>query len=71
MKDFVEAGAFADGCILGHGMLDLAAVFGALREVEFGGALSLEYEENSEDVVPDLVACLEAASAAAEQVRRG
>ena len=71
LKDFVEAGAFADGCILGHGMLDLAAVFGALREVEFGGALSLEYEENSEDVVPDLVACLEAASDAAEQVRRG
>jgi sugar phosphate isomerase/epimerase len=68
LKDFAEAGAFADGCILGDGMLDLGAVFRALREVEFSGALSLEYEENPENVVPDLVACLEAASQAAERV---
>ncbi|HEU4431571.1 MAG TPA: sugar phosphate isomerase/epimerase [Myxococcota bacterium] len=68
LKDFVEAGALADGCILGDGRLDLDAVFRALREVEFSGALSLEYEENPENVVPDLVACLEAASEAAERV---
>jgi sugar phosphate isomerase/epimerase len=67
LKDFVAAGTFADGCILGEGMLDLEAVFAALREVEFSGALSLEYEEHAESVVPDLVACLEAASAAAER----
>jgi inosose dehydratase len=69
LKDFVSEGALADGCILGDGKLELGAVFGALREIEFGGALSLEYEENPENVVPDLVACLEAASAAAERSR--
>jgi sugar phosphate isomerase/epimerase len=68
LKDFVEAGALADGCILGDGMLELEPVFAALRDVGFSGALSLEYEENSENVVPDLVACLEAASKAAERV---
>jgi len=67
LKDFVEAGALADGCILGDGKLQLAAVFAALREVRFAGALSLEYEENPENVVPDLAACLEAASEAAER----
>jgi inosose dehydratase len=70
LKDFVGAGTLAKGCLLGKGALDLDAVFHALREVAFSGALSLEYEDNAEDVVPDLVACLEAASAAAEQVAR-
>lgn len=70
LKDFVEAGALADGCILGDGQLDLEAVFRALREIEFSGALSLEYEENADNVVPDLIACLEAASEAAERAAR-
>jgi sugar phosphate isomerase/epimerase len=68
LKDFVEAGALADGCILGDGKLALEALFAALHEVGFAGALSIEYEENPENVVPDLSACLEAASAAAERV---
>jgi sugar phosphate isomerase/epimerase len=71
LKDFVEPSALADGCILGDGMLDLGAVFGALRELKFSGALSLEYEENPEDVVPELAACLRAASQAAERAARG
>lgn len=66
LKDFVSEGALADGCILGAGLLKLEAVFGALREIEFSGALSLEYEENPENVVPDLVACLTAAAGAAQ-----
>jgi sugar phosphate isomerase/epimerase len=70
LKDFVAAGAFADGCILGDGKLALEGVFAELRAVEFSGALSIEYEENAENVVPDLVACLEAASEAAERVAR-
>jgi sugar phosphate isomerase/epimerase len=71
LKDFVAEGTLAEGCILGDGKLDLGAVFLALREIEFAGALSLEYEENPENVVPDLSACLEAASEAAERVARG
>jgi sugar phosphate isomerase/epimerase len=68
LKDYASEGALAEGCLLGRGRLDLAATFRALREVGFAGALSLEYEENPERVVPDLVACLEAASEAAERV---
>jgi len=71
LKDFVGEGTFADGCVLGDGKLDLGAVFASLRALDFSGALSLEYEKNPENVVPDLVACLEAASAAAERVRAG
>ncbi len=71
LKDFVGAGTFAKGCLLGSGALDLDAVFRALHEVGFSGALSLEYEENAENVVPDLAACLQAASQAAERVARG
>ncbi len=70
LKDYVSEGAFADGCILGRGKLDLGAVFDALREVGYANALSLEYEQNPENVVPDLVACLQAASEAAERTAR-
>ena len=71
LKDFVEPGALADGCILGQGLLQLDPVFRSLREVEFSGALSLEYERNPEHVIPDLVASLEAASAAAQRAALG
>lgn len=71
LKDFASEGTLADGRILGEGRLDLGGVFRALRDVGFAGAISLEYEENAENVVPDLVACLEAASLAAEAVARG
>jgi sugar phosphate isomerase/epimerase len=68
LKDFASEGVFAEGRMLGRGKLDLEAVFRALRDVGYRGAVSLEYEEHPENVVPDLVACLEAASEAAERV---
>ena len=65
LKDFVGPGFFANGCVLGSGALDLAGVFAALREVGFAGSLSLEYEEHPDDPLPDVIACLRAASRAA------
>jgi sugar phosphate isomerase/epimerase len=67
LKDFRSEGFFAEGCLLGEGRLDLAGLFEALRAVGFGpdGALSLEYEENADDPIADVEACLRAASAAA------
>jgi sugar phosphate isomerase/epimerase len=73
LKDFAGEGFFAEGRILGQGKLDLDAFFRALRAVDFGPerALSLEYEENPDAPVPDVEACLRAASEAAERVARG
>jgi len=73
LKDFRSEGFFASGCILGQGKLDLDALFGALRAIGFGPdrALSLEYEENADDPIADVEACLSAASAAAERAARG
>ncbi len=71
LKDFAGEGFFTEGAILGRGKLDLPAVFRALRDVQFSGALSLEYEEHPDDVLPDVVECLRAASDAAERVARG
>ena len=73
LKDFAGEGFFAEARILGQGKLDLAAFFRALRAVGFGPerALSLEYEENPDAPVPDVEACLRAASEAAERVARG
>lgn len=69
LKDFRSEGFFAEGCILGEGKLDLDAFFRALRAVGFprDAALSLEYEENADDPLPDVEACLRAASEAAER----
>ena len=73
LKDFRGEGFFAEGCILGQGKLDLDGFFRALRAVGFGpaGALSLEYEEHSDDPIPDVEACLRAASESAERTARG
>lgn len=73
LKDFAGEGLFAEGRILGQGQLDLDAFFRALRAIGFGPdkALSLEYESNPDDPIPDVEACLRAASESAERTARG
>jgi sugar phosphate isomerase/epimerase len=72
LKDFAGEGFFAEGRILGQGELDLDALFRTLREIGFGPdkALSLEYEASPEDPIPDVEACLRAASRAALRAPR-
>jgi len=41
------------------GVLDVAAVLKALREVKFKGTISIEYEANPNDPSPDVKACVE------------
>ncbi len=45
--------------VFGRGVLDVPAVLRALREVNFQGYISLEYEANPNDPVPDMTACLD------------
>jgi sugar phosphate isomerase/epimerase len=60
LKDFAEPKANAKGVILGKGHLDVVGVYKALKKVGFptDGALSLEYEENAGDPVPDVKECI-------------
>lgn len=71
LKDFADQRADAKGVILGQGHLQVAAVFKALREVEFprDACLALEYEENPENPLDDVKACLAAAAAGAQQAQ--
>jgi sugar phosphate isomerase/epimerase len=64
LKDFAEQKAKTKGVILGKGHLDVVGVFRALRKVNFpaDGCLSLEYEENPQDPLPDVKECLAVAS---------
>jgi sugar phosphate isomerase/epimerase len=66
LKDFQDMQETTKGVILGKGHLDVPAVFAALEQVGFpaDGALSLEYEENPQDPLADIRACLEAARSA-------
>jgi inosose dehydratase len=41
------------------GVLDVAAVFKALKEVKFKGTVSIEYEANPSDPQPDMKKCVE------------
>jgi inosose dehydratase len=69
LKDFDQPRGDAKGVVLGKGQLDVAAVWKALRAVGFpaDGSVSLEYEENAEDPMADLRACVAAAEAGARK----
>ena len=43
----------------GKGALDVLSVVRALREVKFQGYISIEYEHNPENPIPDIRACLD------------
>ena len=43
----------------GKGPLDVLACLRALREVKFQGYISIEYEANPENPIPDIRACLD------------
>jgi inosose dehydratase len=60
LKDFAEQKADSRGVILGKGHLDVEGVYKALAKVNFpaDGALSLEYEENPRNPVPDVKECI-------------
>lgn len=65
LKDFAEMQDATKGVILGKGHLDVDGVFAALARAGFpaDGALSIEYEENPQDPIADLRACVAAARA--------
>jgi inosose dehydratase len=66
LKDFAEQRKNAKGVILGKGHLDLVGVYKALKKVSFpaDGALSLEYEENAKNPLPDVKECVAVANEA-------
>ena len=72
LKDFAEQKKKTEGVIIGRGHLDVEGVFKALNRVGFpaDGALSLEYEENPQDPMDDIRACLNVAAEAAQRVAR-
>lgn len=60
LKDCKTTGKDAVGCVLGEGVLKVKPVMQALARMRFRGALSLEYEDNMRDPVPDIERCLTA-----------
>jgi inosose dehydratase len=60
LKDHAEFGKKSDNVVLGKGHLDVAALFKALRQIQFpaDGALSLEYEAQPDNPLDDLKASL-------------
>jgi sugar phosphate isomerase/epimerase len=61
LKDFVfDRAGKPEDVVVGSGNLDLPGLFAALREVEFDGCATLEYEGDVEDPVPALQKCVEA-----------
>ena len=73
LKDFAEQKKKTHGVILGKGHLDVAGVFKALKKVGFpaNGALSLEYEENAANPIPDIKECLAIAAEGAQKALKG
>lgn len=69
LKDFADQKSKTKGVILGRGHLDVTGVFKALRKVKFpaDACLALEYEENPENPLDDVKACLDAAEEGAKK----
>jgi sugar phosphate isomerase/epimerase len=61
LKDFVfDRAGKPEDVIVGSGTLDMPDLFAALKEVEFSGCATLEYEGDVDDPVPALKKCVEA-----------
>jgi len=54
-----KRGSKDSNVVIGQGVLDVAAVLKALRQVKFQGALSIEYESKEDEPSPDVKACVE------------
>jgi len=66
VKDFrFDAQGKPEAVIVGTGGLDLASLFRALRKASFAGFLTLEYEGNPADPLPEVLLCLKAIRAVA------
>jgi len=55
LKDVKNATQFK---ILGQGDMDVVGTLRALKKLNYGGVLSLEYEENPQNPIPDIQECL-------------
>ena len=65
LKDVKDATRFT---LLGQGDLDVSAVLKELNKQRYAGILSLEYEENPQDPLPDIKQCLEVVRKALAQI---
>ena len=54
--------------VVGEGRLNLVEFLRTLKEINFNGYLSLEYESAPEDPVPPMRKCLEAVRNALEKI---
>jgi sugar phosphate isomerase/epimerase len=66
LKDFVydEASAKHKDVIIGSGGLDLPRFMKTLKDIDFKGYISLEYEGNAENPLPETQRCVQALKAA-------
>ena len=73
LKDFAEQKKKTHGVIICKGHLDVVGVFKALKKVRFpaNGALSLEYEENAPNPIPDIQECLAITAVSAQKALKG
>jgi L-ribulose-5-phosphate 3-epimerase UlaE len=73
LKDVAAANSAAPDVILGEGVVDLVAVFRALREIELpaDATISLEYESNPFMPFDDIARCLDHVAEAAHASLRG
>ena len=70
IKDDIKQDGGSENVVIGKGHLDVAGLFGALKQISFpsDGSISLEYEANPQSPFDDMKACLEVAREAIAKV---
>lgn len=58
LKDVNQAAAEGTSVEFGRGVIDLPAVLKALKEINYSGVMSMEFEKDADDVLPGLAECV-------------
>ncbi len=69
LKDIKTEGEKKIFTVQGEGDMDMKAFFATLKSLKFNGPLSLEYEENKDNPMPDMETCMANIRKALEKVK--
>lgn len=70
LKDVDKAAAEGQSVELGRGVIDIPAVLGALKGINYNGVMALEFEKDAGNVLPGLAECVGYAQGVSDAIKQ-